>query len=259
MFRFNSPINDMPPPPNAMNDIPNDFWSDMSWCSVPDHRQTSFLEPICLRGGLLGGSSQAAPKMSKLQALAAARKKKAQEAKTGSTESGSGSAEAVTKPMARMTLGDASNAAEPISAPSPSAPAVSSSGKENTRSYSSLKRKDSTPHSKVSRSPTRSGPSPSSPGPMGAEISFSLPAVEPAAPSAFALTMFGPDLTSSRRPEPTAAQSPAFALNSILYRRVLPADAFAGPSPDDVVIAAQSQSKGTSTSTSATSGVPVRR
>ncbi|KAK4248525.1 putative glucose-regulated protein 78 of hsp70 family [Corynascus novoguineensis] len=53
---------------------------DMPWGNVPKHRQATFIPPSTPRGGLLGGSG-AQPKMSKLQALAAARKKKAEEKK----------------------------------------------------------------------------------------------------------------------------------------------------------------------------------
>lgn len=53
------------------------FFSDMPWLNIPEHRKTKFISPPRIRGGLLGGSST--PKMSKLQALAAARKRKAEE------------------------------------------------------------------------------------------------------------------------------------------------------------------------------------
>jgi elongation factor 1 alpha-like protein len=56
------------------------LFRDMPWGNIPMHRQTTFIPPRMPRGGLLGGSG-APPKMSKLQALAAARKKKAEEKK----------------------------------------------------------------------------------------------------------------------------------------------------------------------------------
>jgi elongation factor 1 alpha-like protein len=58
----------------------SDFFQDMPWGNIPKHRETTFIAPPLPRGGLLGGSG-APPKMSKLQALAAARKKKAEEKK----------------------------------------------------------------------------------------------------------------------------------------------------------------------------------
>jgi elongation factor 1 alpha-like protein len=56
------------------------LFQDMPWGNIPKHRETTFIAPQMPRGGLLGGSG-APPKMSKLQALAAARKKKAEEKK----------------------------------------------------------------------------------------------------------------------------------------------------------------------------------
>ncbi|KAH6610581.1 elongation factor tu gtp binding domain [Trichoderma cornu-damae] len=56
------------------------FFDDMPWLGIPKDRETVFIEPPRPRGGLLGGSG-AAPKVSKLQALAAQRKKKTEEKK----------------------------------------------------------------------------------------------------------------------------------------------------------------------------------
>lgn len=64
----------IPKPPTSS------LFADMPWMNIPEHRRTVFIEPPRLPGGLLGGSS-GGPKMSKLQALAAARKKKTQDTK----------------------------------------------------------------------------------------------------------------------------------------------------------------------------------
>lgn len=58
---------------------PSWFFHDMPWFNTPKNRQTIFIEPPRPRGGLLGGGE--GPKMSKLQAIAAARKKKTAEKK----------------------------------------------------------------------------------------------------------------------------------------------------------------------------------
>ncbi|POS85451.1 hypothetical protein EPUL_002013, partial [Erysiphe pulchra] len=69
-----------------------EFFKDTPWLNVPINRQTTFIAPLSLRGGLLGGSgSSEPPKMSKLQTLAANRKKMAQQQKSGSLISSEGS------------------------------------------------------------------------------------------------------------------------------------------------------------------------
>ncbi|KFY50116.1 hypothetical protein V496_09589 [Pseudogymnoascus sp. VKM F-4515 (FW-2607)] len=219
----------MAPPPTTCSNpfIPADFWKDMGWFNVPLDRQTTFIEPLCPRGGLMGGNPDAAPKMTKLQALAAARKKNAQEQKNNAGASD------VTKPMADLSLGaksgnDGSNAGGSASAP-PSGSRITS-GKENTRKYPGLKRKDSSPHKQESRPP----PSiPDAPSPPPIEP---VPEIEAAAPSAFAATMFG-DTPPSLRQAPSAA----FTLPYSDPHLQPTDDAFAGPSPDDQVLAAQSK------------------
>lgn len=57
------------------------FFLDAPWLNIPAERKGDFIAPLHPRGGLLGGSPGEGPKMSKLQALAAERKKKQQEQK----------------------------------------------------------------------------------------------------------------------------------------------------------------------------------
>ncbi|KAM3529329.1 hypothetical protein MY4038_005446 [Beauveria bassiana] len=64
-------------PPNLPMDT---FFSDMPWLRTPTDRHATFIAPCTPPGGLLGGSD-GGPKMSKLQALAAARKKKTEQKK----------------------------------------------------------------------------------------------------------------------------------------------------------------------------------
>lgn len=176
----------------------------------------------------MGGNPDAAPKMTKLQALAAARKKNALEQKNNAGASD------VTKPMAGLSLGaksgnDRSSAGGPASAP-PSG-SRTTSGKENSaRKYPGLKRKDSSPHKQESRPPA-SVPDTPSPPPIEP-----IPEIEAAAPSAFAATMFG-DTPPSLRQAPAAA----FTLPYSDPHLQPTDDAFAGPSPDDAVLAAQSK------------------
>jgi elongation factor 1 alpha-like protein len=200
----------------------------MGWFNIPLDRRTTFIEPLYPRGGLLGGNPDAAPKMTKLQALAAARKKNAMDQKNNA---GAGE---VTKPMAGLSLSTNSTSggsSTEATASATSSGSRSAAGKENTsRTYPRLKGKDPSPHRQQSRPP------------VSVEEAPSLPQFEPivkinaAAPSAFAATMFGDASTNLR-------QIPAVAFTLPYSEPHLQStdNAFSGPSPDDVVIAAQSK------------------
>lgn len=195
----------------------------MRWLQIPSERQTIFVEPPYPRGGLLGGSPDAVPKMSKLQALAAARKKKAQEQKSSS------SMEIVEKPIEELAISHTSENGDKGF----SSGAASSAARTGPRTYPMRKRKNSSPHRKTSQpvDPVEQ----TSPQPV--EIRIPAPYIEQAKPSAFACTMFG-------NSEPTPIHSPPRALFTLPYLANTSAhstDAFAGPSPDDVVLAAQSK------------------
>lgn len=203
-----------------------DFWKEIQWFNIPEERRTTFVEPLYPRGGLLGGNPDAPPKMSKLQALAAARKKKAEEQKKASSQ------EEIAKPMASLTLSSSVNTERSVSGSSDrrETPFPQHAGKENSQSSSGLKRKDSSPHSKTPRPSTLIVQVETPVEPLMEE-----PFVETAAPSAFAMTMFGGDMASSR---PTSAATFSLPYGDV---RIQSTDAFAGPSPDDVVKAAQSK------------------
>lgn len=185
-----------------------DFFKDMPWLQTPLDRQATFIAPLYPRGGLLGGSSGGAPKMSKLQALAAARKKKAQEQKS----SGSTGVEA---PMANLTL-DSSKSPE-------QKPGSSSRG------FPQRKRKDTNPHEKAPTPIERESSKEES-----HDIPFETPPLDQAEPSAFANTMFS---------TPSRPSQPPDSFFTLPYNAApIPnTDPFAGPSPDDVVMAAQSK------------------
>jgi len=183
-----------------------DFFKDMPWLHTPLDRQAIFIAPLYPRGGLLGGSSDGAPKMSKLQALAAARKKKAQEQKSsGST--------GVETPMSKLTL-------------DPSKPTDSKAG--SSRGFPQRKRKDSNPHEKAPIPIERESPKESQDIPMKTQP------LDQAEPSAFANTMFSTPSKPSNQPD-------KFFTLPYNATPVASTDAFAGPSPDDVVMAAQSK------------------
>ncbi len=195
----------------------------MRWLNVPTERQTIFVTPQCPRGGLLGGSPDAVPKMSKLQALAAARKKKAQEEKINATS------ERVDKPMADLAISQKAEKEEAAVTPN----AARSSATEKPRTYPAGKRKNSSPHRKTSlpADPAKSSPV------QTTEDEIQPPSIEQAKPSAFASTMFGNKEPFPYRQLPSALFTLPYSTNPPLQST----DAFAGPSPDDVVLAAQSK------------------
>jgi elongation factor 1 alpha-like protein len=185
-----------------------DFFKDMPWLHTPLDRQATFIAPLYPRGGLLGGSSDGAPKMSKLQALAAARKKKAQEQKS----SGSTGAET---PMAKLTL-DSSKPTDSRAGPA-------------SRGFPIRKRKDSNPHEKAPTPIERE-----SSKDANRDIPMETPPLDQAEPSAFANTMF------STPAKPFQQSDGVFTL-PYNATPIANNDPFAGPSPDDVVMAAQSK------------------
>lgn len=154
-----------------------DFFRDTPWLNVPRDREAVFIVPLYPRGGLLGGSSDGGPKMSKLQALAAARKKKAQEQKSiGSS--------GVEKPMANLTLNSSAKKDQAPTSPTKTTP----------RGFPIRKRKDSNPHEKATK-PTNVEREPE-PAP---DIPMEDPAPDQAEPSAFANTMFSSPSSATPR------------------------------------------------------------
>ena len=160
--------------------------------------------------------------MSKLQALAAARKK-AQEQK-------SNMASGVEKPMAELSLSNRGNSpADKIETPI----ATSAAG-QSSRGFPLRKRKNSDPHEK----PVKPIPQTDQISDSGynANIALPSPELDQAQPSAFASTMFNlKDHSSPSSPVnlftfPYTASPTPPATNP-----------FVGPSPDDIVTAAQSK------------------
>lgn len=194
-----------------------EFFQDMPWYNTPSERHAIMSAPSAPRGGLLGGAADEAPKLSKLQALAAARKKKAQEQKPN--DSG------IEKPMAGLKLRE-------VGATGNTTIDERVSQKPMSRGFPLRKRKDSNPHKAPTAPPPERKPEIT---PTESEVS----GVEQAAPSAFASTMFG-----SVPQTQTHHSSSVFTLPYNAVGTSVNIDPFSGPSPDDVVIAAQSQSKG---------------
>ena len=225
-----------------------DFFRDCPWLNVPKERRGEIMiEPLYPRGGLLGGSlQQGNGKHSKLAALAAARRRKENHKPLERTSNSSVAlldSLGRTRPSSTAT-NKASGHKEDAPKPQASSP---SSHTSVVRKYPA-RRRASTKNDEPDSSRLRlESPKPivndtqDTPKPL---------AILAASPSAFAQTMFGlPSATSqgfdhssvqkesSRQPHSTH-----YALQFTLMT-VTESSAFAGPSPDDVVMQAQN-SKG---------------
>ncbi|EPS41099.1 hypothetical protein H072_4950 [Dactylellina haptotyla CBS 200.50] len=214
--------------PASRHSIPPGFWDDTPFGAVPCYRLSELLPPPmpvdCRTSGLLGGSG-VQPKTSKLAALAKARSKaKAEKA----AEAGAESRTAVSlldrlskkKTDTPPTISPAAKASTTTS--TPAAPPVPDQLHEKA-----------TPDTPKDEKPIETLATPSSEPDL-------LPKAQP---SGFAMSMFGNRISG--------LFSDGIA-NSQIYCSVAPSQkaaakakqGFEGPSPDDVVMAAQSQSKG---------------
>lgn len=213
------------------------FFSDMPWLNVPQSRMAVLVPPPQRPGGLLGGSgSAAAPKMSKLQALAAQRKRKAEEAKR-SKEAGSGGGLANGE-QADEDVRELRNKAAKLAIDGP----AQGSPRETT----------STARKATPASPPATKPSPPLPPPIEPlavdeirqEVSVPVKA-EPAMiaqPSAFAQALFGPKKQKQRsKPLQDENETTYLAVPSLSRAPPSAFDAFLEPSPDDVVLDAQAK------------------
>ena len=188
------------------------FFADCPWLAVPLD-QKSDLRPLYTScAGLLGGSSSDAPKKSKLAALAAARRKKEND-------------KASQAPTSSVALLDKLNAGSVAS--KDSAPRASSS----LRSIKTAKPVPSKP-----KETERPALPPESQGADVKDAPSSHLIQQIAAPSTFAQTISG---AASSTPSLSSIQADSYST-----RLTFAKDAFAGPSPDDVVANAQSASKG---------------
>ncbi|OGE48812.1 hypothetical protein PENARI_c025G03487 [Penicillium arizonense] len=231
-----------------------DFFRDCPWLNVPSHRKAEILvEPLYPRLGLLGGAPENGGKVSKLAALAAARKKK--EGEKAPTPTGTP---------------DASSSPTPSHAPSPDPQAplslrerLAASGRSTPRPSegSGLRRLGKSSSSSSSSSPVPKEPQPElkSPEPLPEPMDKSKAEPEPretvpnirASPSTFASTIVGPAAG------PTTAGPSHLHSNSADLLKLYGQDAepfdFAAPSPDDVVLNAQSTAKGFKSNTASKS------
>ena len=224
----------MPHPAPTMSLSTSDFFRDAPWLNIHEDRKS---EITCIslgpRGGLLGGSlagSNCRPK-SKLAALAAARKK--ENRKTQSEE---------TTPSSVSMLESLAAASTKPHYLGPASTAISQEA-EGLRRTSKMRSKGQSSQDSQGR------PTPASPRPTSSEGSeqsavsqlgiLTIQAAPTGPPSDFATAILG--LENNR---PCFDRTPALTGIPFTIQDVANPKAFTGPSPDDVVLKAQSSSKG---------------
>lgn len=219
-----------------------DFFQDSPWLNIPKERRGEILvEPLYPRGGLPGGSSKisGAP-TSKLAALAAARKKKENDKHNDNATKKPTTSAALLDKLSPRVRDEHDPKHGTASTPEKSIRDSKVRGEERTnqsRKYPARRRKDSLPQAQIESTPSES---------IVSLKDDTLPVIDiTATPSPFAQTMIGP----SRQSLTISAQTPDLLAQKILYTLHMAdteSNPFAGPSPDDIVIAAQN-SKGSKT------------
>ena len=213
-----------------------DFFKDSPWLDIPKDRQAEILiEPLVPPGRLLGGSSrqESGPPKSKLAAFAAARKKENQEIKDAQSKTSS------------VALLDKLNlkSSKPDSTRAPNQDSTylkkryQAEVEPTPKKYPSQQRRTSI---SPSVEPKFTEP------PISAtttEVTVNVPVktVPFASPSVFAKAMFGSSAVDGGH-STRLIHSSFLTISSNAGNANL--DAFAGPSPDDVVLKAQGSAKG---------------
>lgn len=242
-----------PAPPSSAHFSAADFFRDCPWLNIPSHRRADILiEPLYPRLGLLGGAPENGGKLSKLAALAAARKKKEGEKASSTPETSASSApkseqvntSSPDQQNAPLSLRDrlaASGRSTPKSSEASGslrrlASSGSSSSSSITKQPASEIEEESVPE--VSRSMERMKLEPK----KEPEPPQTVPTIR-ASPSTFASTIVGPE-TGPTAAEPSHLPSNSSGLLGIYGQDHAEPFDFAAPSPDDVVLNAQNTAKG---------------
>lgn len=220
-----------------------DYFRDSPWLNVPMERRAEIIiEPLYPRGRLLGGSpAESSQKVSKLAALAAARKKKQNvEATITTSKLQSSTPVTLLDKLSGIRKPNESAAKRSMEVNHNSKPSTSSGEQPprgiQERKYPIRKRKSPSPP------PINHTPIEEDTDPMDVEPHSLAPIV--GSPSSFARTMLGPSLSS---PESAGKDLVSFEIffSPVYASELNPAESnpFAGPSPDDIVANAQN-SKG---------------
>ncbi|KAB8235199.1 putative translation elongation factor EF-1 subunit [Aspergillus alliaceus] len=228
-----------------------DFFRDSPWLNVPAHRKADILiEPLYPRLGLLGGAPESGGKVSKLAALAAARKKKegdkASPAPAQSTEPDKAQTPPTEQKSASLSLRERLAGNGKLQ---------KTDGAQSPRPLGKLSRLGShSPQKRPSPEPTKQNgalqvnqvtvqkESPAEP-PMSKEENEQPAANIRASPSTFASAIVG-GATRPKMTEPSPLYSNSLDLLTIYGQNLTESFDFTGPSPDDVVLNAQSSAKG---------------
>lgn len=198
-----------PLPPVTMPSTAQDFFADVPWGNVPAHRLGVItVDEPHFRGGLLGGSS-------KLAALAAKRRKEREEAQAASNANSQ--TDAAVAMLDKLTVKSNGGAAATADSDRPS----------RVAKYTARKRSPSPkPEAPVEEAENE----PEAPKPA---IEVEYPA-QRASASMFASTLCGPS-----RPSQSANVPQDFPVPYSYYKEYQDTKPFDGPSPDDIVRAAQ--------------------
>ena len=220
-----------------------EFFKDSPWLHIPEDRRGEILiEPLYPRGGLLGGSSSVGgPKVSKLAALAAARKKRENDNPGRSIDQNATNSVALLDKLRVKTrktkTGDESHP-KPETSSSEATP-FEKPAKLQDWKYPVRNPKSSTPSTESENGV--SGLKNSEGSAAVPESSTAATSVPVATPSVFAKTIFGHFEDNQKMP--ATLLDPSIVFVSSIFTSSTESDPFAGPSPDDIVIRAQN-SKG---------------
>ena len=207
---------------------PNFFW-DTPWGAVPSDRVANLVPPVLPRGRLLGGSS----KSSKLAALVAARKKK-EEASHATTSTDEQTDRAVSL-LNRLGQQKESIDAKVTSQAAPSSPTAV---KSTPKKVFPIRKK---PTESVDSNAER----PTSPPKDDSALQKEQTQSPRGPPSMFAQAIFGSDISADdpdHKPQPvTPSGQDRDAMFSLPFAISEARNPFAEPSPDDIVLSAQSK------------------
>ena len=208
----------LPPLSMPTNAAATDFFWDVPWGNVPPERlATITVDAPPLRGGLLGGSS-------KLAALAAKRRKEREDAEAAASKA-TNNADSAVAMLDKLSVNNQENAESSRDA---------AADRPARASRYPVRRRSPTPIPEAPKEPEVEEPETPQPA-----IIVESPA-QRATPSMFASTLCGPD-EPQKQPQPPTREIPVpFAA----YRSFDGTAVFSGPSPDDIVRAAQAKSAG---------------